>query len=258
MLSQLLRYAPVISLIQRTRPDRILEIGPGSQGLGKFLSCRFIGVDRDFSDYTGIQGRPNPWMLPVRASGTQLPLASRSFDLVLLLDVLEHLSPESRPRILEECDRVARVWIAVGFPCGAPAWDHDRKFHRWLLRRALPVPGWLREHLAHPFPTVEEVAQATAASATRLRVADNAWLPAHRFLVRWEATKRYAHFSAALSDLLAPTAWDWKRHRTLTNVLRMALRRAWPLVRALERKPGYRKLIVVEKDRGGGKTGGDL
>lgn len=258
MLSQLIRYAPVISLIQRAQPDRILEVGSGSQGLGKFLSGRFVGVDRDFSDYTGTPGRPNPRMLAIQATGAQLPFQSRSFDLVLLLDVLEHLSPQSRPGVLTECDRVARGWIVAGFPCGAPAWNHDWEFHQWLLRRALPVPGWLREHLEHPFPTVQEVSQVLSGPARRVRVLDNVWLPGHRLLMRWETRGRCGRQSAALSDLMAPTAWDWKGHRTVTNVLRRALRRAWPLVHALERGPGYRKLIVVEKDGGGARTGGDL
>lgn len=36
------------------------------------------------------------------------------------------------------------------------------------------------------------------------------------------------------------------------------IQRAQPLVHGLERRPGYRKVIVVEKTRGGGKAVGNL
>ena len=254
MLSQLIRYAPIISLIQANRPHRILEVGCGSQGLGRFLSRRFVGVDRGFSDYTAAPRHLNQWMCPVQATGAQLPFKSRSFDLVVLIDVLEHVPPQARLAVLAECNRVARGWIAVGFPCDAHAEDHDRDFHEWLGARSLAVPGWLHEHLEHPFPTIEEVSRVLSASATRMHVLDNAWLPAHRVLMRWEAIEPSARYSAALSDLLAPTAWDWKGHRVVTNLLRFALRPGWPLLRLLQHGPGYRKLIVVEKGGGGQRS----
>lgn len=250
MLSQLVRYAPVISLIERSRPRRILEVGCGSQGLGKFVSCRFVGVDVDFSDYTGSRRSPSPWMRPVRAAGAELPFESGTFDLVVLLDVLEHVPPRARPGFLAECDRVARQRMAVGFPSGALAEAHDRELHHWLLARGLPVPGWLHEHLAYPFPTVQEVTGAYAGSAARVRVLDNAWLPVHRLVMRWEAEEPHARYSALLSDLLAPTAWSWREHRPLTNLLRVIVRPGWPLLRLLGRRPGYRTLILVEKTTG--------
>jgi len=254
MMSQLIRYSPVISLIQDVRPRRILEVGCGSQGIGKFLSCPFVGVDSEFSDYTGTRRNLSFWMLPVQAAGAQLPFKSQSFDLVVLLDVLEHVPPPARLAILAECDRVAREWIAVGFPCDAHAEHHDRDFHEWLGARSLAVPGWLHEHLEHPYPRIEEVSRVLSASAARMQVLDNAWLPAHRILMRWEAVEPHSRYSAALSDLLAPTAWDWKGHRVLTNLLRFAVRPGWPLLRLLQHKPGYRKLIVVEKGGGGQRS----
>ena len=198
---------------------------------------------------TGTRREMSPWMLPIQATGAQLPFESHSFDLVVLLDVLEHVPPQARSAVLAECDRVARRRIALGFPCDALARDHDRKLRRWLESRALPVPGWLMEHLEYPFPTAEETLRILSPSATRMCVSDNVWLPIHRLLMRWEAIGFQARYSAALSDLLAPTAWDWKSHRVATNLLRCAIRPGWPLLRFLHHRPGYRKLIVVEKPR---------
>lgn len=217
MLSQLIRYAPVIALIERARPRRILEVGPGSQGLGKFLTRRFVGAETDFSDYTGGARRVTAWMLAVRADAGALPFAGGTFDVVLMLDVLEHVPPSARARELD----------------------------RWLGARGLPCPGWLAEHLAHPFPTAGELAGAL--DGARCSVLDNEWLAAHRFFERWEARPRGARASALLADLLAPTDWDWRVHRVATSALRVVTRPFWPLLRVLDRRPAYRTLMVIDK-----------
>jgi len=247
MMSQLMRYAPVISLIERVRPGHCLEVGCGALGLGRFLSRQFIGVDRDFSDYTGRPRPVSPFMLAARGDGTALPFRNRSVDLVVLVDVLEHLPPEARRGVLAECDRVSRAWIAVAFPCNGRAARHDRELNGWLRARSLPVPGWLDEHLAYPLPKLEDVRRALSRSTRRIRVTDNAWLPVHRLVMRWEAAAKGARYSAAMSDLFAPTSWRWRDHRLVTNLLRGVARAFWPAVRLLERRPGYRKFVVVEK-----------
>jgi hypothetical protein len=247
VLSQLARYAPVLALIARARPRRILEVGPGSLGLGRFLSRRFVGVERDFSDYTGETRRPSAWMLAVRADAAALPFAAAAFDFVLALDVLEHVAPAARPALVRECARVARGTIAVGFPSGAPAAAHDAELDRWLGARRLPRPGWLAEHLAAPLPAADEIAALLAEAGARVRVVQNEWLPAHRAFMRWEARSRGAAYSALLADLLAPAAWDWRGHRAATNGLRAVARPLAPLLGLLDRAPAYRTLVVAER-----------
>ncbi len=246
MMSQLVRYAAVIALIEERHPRRILEVGPGSQGLGKFFARRFVGAETDFSDYTGGARRANPWMLAVRADAAALPFAADTFDFVLMVDVLEHAPPGARAGIVRECVRVARGTAAIGFPAGGAAESHDREHDRWLAARGLERPGWLAEHLAHVLPSAGEIAGAVA--GPRLTVLDNEWLPAHRFFMRWEARDRGARWSALLADLLAPTDWDRRAHRAHTNVLRAMVRPLARLLRLLDRRPAYRTLIVLEKD----------
>jgi SAM-dependent methyltransferase len=247
MMSQLVRYAPVIPLIEEERPRLILEVGPGSEGLGKFFARRFVGAETDFSDYTGAARRPSARMLAVRADGAALPFGADAFDLVLMIDVLEHVAPGARSGIVRECVRVARGTVAIGFPAGVLAEAHDREHDHWLRARGLPRPGWLAEHLAHPFPSASEVAPALAGG--RWAVLDNAWLPVHRVVMRWEARARGARYSALLADLLAPTAWDWHGHRAPTNALRAIARPLRRLLRLLDRRPAYRTVIVVQKGR---------
>ena len=110
-----------------------------------------------------------------------------------------------------------------------------------------PTRARLAEHLAHPFPSAGEVAGAL--DAARWAVLDNAWLPAHRVVMRWAARARDARYSALLAGLLAPTDWDWRGHRAPTNALRVIARPLRPLLRLLDRRPAYRTVIVVEKER---------
>jgi SAM-dependent methyltransferase len=247
MMSQIVRYAPVIELIAERRPRSVLEVGSGSQGLGRFLARRFVGVERDFTDYTPAVQRPSPWMLPVCADAARVPFRATTFDLVLMIDVLEHVPPAARAELVSECVRVARDTIAVGFPSGPLAESHDRELDRWLDERKLPRPGWLAEHLEHPFPTAGEIAGLFAGAGARVRIVENAWLPAHRAFIRWETRPRGAAYSALLADLLAPTEWDWRRHRPWTNGLRLGARPLAPLLRLLDRRPAYRTLIVAER-----------
>ena len=57
----------------------------------------------------------------VPASALSLPFDDRSFDLVASLDVLEHIPPDSRPRFMEELERVAGRFIILGAPFASAA-----------------------------------------------------------------------------------------------------------------------------------------
>jgi len=91
----------------------------------------------------------------VKASGTDLPFADRSFDYVICIEVLEHLPPELRARIVSEMCRVCRKEVVITHPYGKVARWGDR-FLRIVYTSLKPlhqqVPWWLVEHLQNPFP----------------------------------------------------------------------------------------------------------
>jgi ubiquinone/menaquinone biosynthesis C-methylase UbiE len=124
----------------------ILEIGSGSIGIGEFLPRSFVGCDVKF-DRT-----PRKPMMPVVASGTQLPFAAKSFDIVISSDVLEHVPPENRESVIAEALRVARKRVLFCFPCGAQAFALDQKLNADYEKRGKEAPIWLQEHMMHPFP----------------------------------------------------------------------------------------------------------
>lgn len=246
MMSQLLRYAPVLDILRAKRPRLVLEVGSGSQGLGKFVAWRFIGADLTFSDYTGAERRSSAWMSPVRTFAAALPFRAETFDLVVLMDVLEHIPPEARSAVVDEARRVTRGTLVIGFPSGRHAETHDRQLAEWLRWRSRPASAALDEHLQHPFPVAEQVEAALRSPFTGVRIVLNAWLPLHRFWMRWEATPALTPYSALLSDLLAPTRWNWRTHRYATNLLRLLVRPAWRLLKFTDRAPAYRTLVIAE------------
>jgi ubiquinone/menaquinone biosynthesis C-methylase UbiE len=120
----------------------------------------------------------------IRADATALPFPDRSFDLVMSLEMLEHLPDELRASALGEMARVSRRWSIIGLPseedllawtarcpeCDTRfhVWGHQRSFDHWWFTSAFdqwgmrnvevalcgdtfaktPVPlAWIRTHL---------------------------------------------------------------------------------------------------------------
>lgn len=160
MLNQLARYSRTMPLIEEVDGTTLLEAGSGSEGVARFASERWkiTAVDRDFSDYGTASDGPDDGVRRVRGDVTELPFADREFDVVVALDLLEHVPPDLREKALQEMARVAGRRLIMGCPCGAKALRSDHGLARWY--RALPrrdVPTWLDEHLDNGFPEPAEL-----------------------------------------------------------------------------------------------------
>jgi len=147
-----LRYFAVIELISEWRRDlpkspELLEVGSGPIGLGELWPGPFTGCDARFDGPTSSN------MKAVVGSATALPFPDGSFDLVVSVDMVEHLPSRSqRERALKELARVSRGIVIVGFPCGSDAEKADRELAQACRKRGLAVPAWLEEHLANGLP----------------------------------------------------------------------------------------------------------
>ena len=224
MLNRLARYQPVVALIKKHGPSSILEIGSGSIGIGEFCPQAFTGVDVSFVGATA------PWMTPVTASATELPFPDNAFDLVICMDMLEHVDPRMRVRVIEEAIRVARDQCIIGFPSGRPAHDADAELHRWCRKKGVPVPAWLEEHVRTSFPEEDEV---TALIRSRAGVScicvGNENLGVHGVILRME---------------MHPRRWI----RTAAFLLRYRLQALSGFILSLlSVPPYYRKLLIVRK-----------
>ena len=167
----------------------ILDAGCGEYGLTAFMPG---------ADITGVDILPEDAVAPevnyARASLTDLPFDDRSFDVVIAIDVLEHLSPEMRTSAIREAVRIARRAAIITFPSGRHARAVDEKFAAELDRREKTRPNWLDEHLANPYPEaaaiVADIRQAATAGGRKVesQVHYSEPLRGARF-VRWAAER---------------------------------------------------------------------
>lgn len=225
MLNRWVRYYPLLDLLASPRTETILEVGSGSFGMGEFVPRKFVGCDLMFDGSTRAET-----MLPVSASGTRLPFRDASFSLVLCLDTMEHVPRNERESFVKELLRVAEKTLILGAPMGKDAAEADRQLHEYFVAHDIPVPSWMKEHIAllDEFPHVEEFLTLfnRAGVTVTLRTGESAWF--HRFITVVEHTRFLGKLTVALS---------WRPWRTLIT----------PILRIANVSSSYRTYFVVEK-----------
>jgi len=138
----------------------LLDVGSGSPGLSAFLrDVRVVGLDTRAPTEGKAQG------LFVVSDATALPFHAEAVPAVTCIDVLEHMIPEDRIRVIKEMVRVAASLVLIAFPDGARARSCDLVFHEACQRRSRPIPEWLKEHLTHEYPDAETTAEQIRAAA---------------------------------------------------------------------------------------------
>lgn len=141
---------------------RVLDLGGGPGSLQAFLPrARVTSTDLVL---------PGEWheQAPslVLADGAALPFADDSFDVVVSLDTLEHVVPDSRTAFLHEVGRVAAGWGFVVCPYGTPGVaDADIALRAYVASRFapdLPTIRILDEHIGYGHPDLEGSRRALA------------------------------------------------------------------------------------------------
>jgi SAM-dependent methyltransferase len=217
-LDTALRYETVVGLLaDRWRPElAILEVGAGSAGITEFLAHPVTGVDTDFERTSE---RSSALLRRVQATADAMPFANASFDVVISLEMLEHIAPERREASLREMLRVLRPGgrMIVSFPADASA----ARLDRWLNARFRRVSGfdhpWAIEHIEHGVPATADVVE-----------------PIERILGLGSVRVR-RHMSAASFRLV---------HGLHT---RPAVRILFALCRRAHGEPAYRSILVADK-----------
>lgn len=117
---------------------RLLDVGCGTGGVLGLLAGRGTVVGIDYSDLALRFCRSKGLDAVVQGSALALPFAGESFDLCVMMDVLEHVDDERA--LLGEVRRVLRPGGAalVSVPAFQALWSpHDEAFeHRRRYRRA--------------------------------------------------------------------------------------------------------------------------
>ena len=102
--------------------DSLLDVGCGERSpvAGFAGEIRFrVGVDSHLAsiERSRIAGIHSDYVVAnVLAIGDNFP--ARSFDCVMLLEVIEHLTRADGEKLLEQCERIARLKVVVSTPNG--------------------------------------------------------------------------------------------------------------------------------------------
>ncbi|MDX2169846.1 MAG: class I SAM-dependent methyltransferase [Deltaproteobacteria bacterium] len=152
------------------RTARVLDVGCGTGIMLHELAARFdapLGLDYSalalqFCRQRGLRGL-------ARGDATRLPYATDALDLVLALDVVEHLDDDGA--CLAELARVCRPGghVLVHVPAFPFLWSdkdvlnhHRRRYRRAALRRLVTGAGLQVRHLTHFNTTVFPLAAGLA------------------------------------------------------------------------------------------------
>ncbi len=210
-LGQLVRAEPVLALLREVGGGTLLDVGRGGYGLAALVDER--------------------WAVTTVDSPRTLPFPDASFDVVVALDVVEHVPAAQRSAVLHQLGRIARRRVIVSAPVGREALEADRALASSLRR----VPPWLAEHVARGLPFADDVAVPLRAWGP-VRVIPNESIGAHVRLARREAT---------LAWLGPARLAAWALARGLRDGRPWALR-ALGRLRGGDRPPVYRVVAVAE------------
>jgi ubiquinone/menaquinone biosynthesis C-methylase UbiE len=241
MLNQLARYSAVVPLTEECAGTTLLEVGSGSEGIARFAGDRWqITVsDRDFSDYGAVEV-PDDGLRRIEGDVTDLPFGDREFDVVVALDLLEHLPASARPTALRELARVTRSRLVAGCPCGERALRADRQLARYYAIQPRATPPWLVEHLENGFPAAELLRETLNPFGT-VRLLPNERIGAHLTVSLLEGTpylarlmlRAAARFERGMSN--APGGADAGARRWLVRL------------RGGDAEPAYRQIAVLDR-----------
>jgi hypothetical protein len=238
MLNQILRYEPVVSLVEELEGTRLLEAGSGSRGIAGLLSPQWdvTSVDVDFSDYGERRAAAGPAGRVV-GDVRDLPFADKAFDAVVALDLIEHLPAADRQVALGELARVAARRVVVGCPCGNAALSADRRLLGLYERNGQEPPPWLVEHVDNGFPEGDDLRRGLAPYG-RVRVIPNESVSSHERLAKLEARPRLALLSAATGRVLGLALRGRSTRRAAARVVER--------LRGRDRSPSYRSIAVLD------------
>jgi len=144
-----LRYLPVVKQISKNQS--VLEVGSGSLGIGPYLKRPFTGLDVNFSGPTW------PQMQRLKSSATKIPKPNNSFDVVISMDMLEHLPAQKRQLAIAEMLRVANKKVIIGIPTGKLAHFQDKQLDQIYQQKHGKHNRFLKEQITFGLPEKKDI-----------------------------------------------------------------------------------------------------
>ena len=221
------RYRLAGQICDLLEPARVLDVGGylGDEGghlaTSRDFLCPGRKADRDIRSTDLRQG---DWPAHQPALAWAQPFADDSFDLVLSLDVLEHLAEEDRAGFLAELDRLSRSWILLSAPFAGTAVEAAEE----LLRNGLlSAQRFLKEHQQLGLPELEGVRRHYQSKGYSVEVIPNGYLP------RWKAMQ-----------VLTCLYFGHRDQVSFQSFNRLYNRLLFPRD---QREPSYRRHVLVSK-----------
>lgn len=210
-----MRYLP---LLPHLGPGLVVEVGSGSIGVCPYLGRSVVGVDPD------VGPDHHPALVPVRASGMDLPFRSGSIPSVLCVDALEHIDPTDRRRAVEELVRVTGGTLVIAVPAGPRSEANDRELAEHFERRRGYVHPYFADHLRNGLPAPDDLLEWVRAGA-----------PDATVTATWNSNLRVR---SALMRM-------WARSTRPDLAVQLLLNRLHPLLRRASFGQCYRFVVIA-------------
>lgn len=148
-----LRYIPVVEIIKKSGLENssILEVGSGSLGIIPYLKREIDGIDIDFS------GPQTHLMKKIKGQATSLPFKKNAYEVVISVDVIEHIPQDHRSDAIAETLRVAKKLAIIVVPIGKKSEEQDKKLREYWNRTFTKPNQFLEEHTANGLPTTDSL-----------------------------------------------------------------------------------------------------
>ena len=220
-----LRYLPIAGRINKLKRDvSILEVGSGGLGIAPYLKRTIIGVDSNFSPPF------HPRLKKVKGSATKLPFPDASFNVIISVDMLEHLKPKERIKAIREMLRVGKNRVYLAVPCGENSFQQDLFLSKLYMKQTGNSYPFLEEQIHLGLPDEKELYDTIRKEAeikrkkVEVSVFGNENLQVRSFLMRGFMTRNF------IVDVF----------------FRKLLLFAIPILRFINHEPTYRKLFIID------------
>lgn len=217
------RYATAARVVEGlggVRDKTVLDVG-GAPG---FMEVFFPGAKVAIVDRYGSHGGNF-----IVADGARLPFDDDAFDVVLSLDVLEHIYPQFREPFLAELRRVARDYVVLSAPHATDGVQMaEAALQSFVTARFGEVFGTLQEHADNGLPRIEDTLTGLGAGGWHAARLPSGYLP------RWLLGMVFHHelLAVGLPELPQLHRFYNERQSLLDNV-----------------EPSYRQVVVASGSR---------